>query len=97
MKIREAFAGGAMIGSGIIGCIVQSTGGVLHLFSAFVAMQVSGFWAGVVTFFLPVVSEIYWLIRLGPSSGYGIIVLAWTGLLVIGFAGMGVAAFFSEE
>jgi hypothetical protein len=97
MRFKEAFASGVAVSSGIMGCVAQATAGLLHLFTTVIAFSRAGLFGGVVTFFLPAVSEIYWLIRLGPLSEYGLIVLTWAGLTLFGTVGMVFASHFFAE
>jgi len=97
VRLKEAFAGGVAVSSGMMGCIAQATAGLLHLLTTVIAFSQSGFGGGVVTFFLPIISETYWFIRLGPLSGYGLIVLTWTALILFSAIGMAFASHFSAE
>lgn len=55
-----------MIFRGGIGVIA----GVFHFWTMVIAYNWSGFWAAAVSFCFPVISEIYWAIRLTRVSGH---------------------------
>jgi tetratricopeptide (TPR) repeat protein len=97
IRTREGFASGMAIGSGVVGRLAQSTAGILHIFTTIIAFSQSGLGASIATFFFPVFSEIYWVLRLGPLRGYGLIVIIWTGLMVLAFAGMAIATRLGTE
>ncbi len=83
-------AAGASATWAVAGCIVQATAGVLHLLTVVIALDQSGFGAALLTFFVPVVAEVYWFFRLGPQSGFGIMVMVWLGLCVLTIASIAV-------
>lgn len=94
MKIKKLLKFGVAAGAGatwaVAGCIVQVTAGMLHLLATVIALDESGFGAALLTLFLPVVAEVYWFFRLGPQSGFGIMVMVWFGFLVLTFASQAV-------
>ena len=96
MKITRLLKFGVAAGAGVTwavaGCVVQATAGVLHLLTAVVALDQSGPGAAVLSFFLPVIAEVYWFFRLGWQSLFGMIVLAWLGLCVLALLSWGVIA-----
>ncbi len=55
-----------------------------------IALDESGFGAALLTLFLPVVAEVYWFFRLGPQSGFGIMVMVWLGLCILTIASIAV-------
>lgn len=82
-------------GSTVLGCalMILRTGikllaGLFHLWTIVIAYHRSGFLAAAVSFFLPVLSEIYWAIKLIGISGqflnpYTIVMLGLIGLWII--------------
>jgi hypothetical protein len=44
--------------------------GILHLWAIVIAYSVEGFIAGIVTFFLPIISAMYWFFVLGSMVGF---------------------------
>lgn len=94
MKIKRLLKVGVGAGAGatwaVAGCIVQATAGVLHLLTTVVALDESGPGAALLSFFLPVIAEIYWFFRLGWETLFGVMVLAWLGLCVLTLASMAV-------
>jgi hypothetical protein len=50
---------------------------VTHIWTVIIAFTVGGFWGGVITLFLPVIGEIYWMIKMfGVNDTYAYIALA---------------------
>ncbi len=94
MKIKKLLKFGVAAGAGmtwaVAGWVVQATAAVLHLFAAVIALEQSGSGAAVLTFFLPVIAEVYWFFRLGPKSEFGIAVMVWLGLCILALASMAV-------
>lgn len=46
---------------------------LFHFWTVIIAFQ-HGFWSGIITLFLPVVSEIYWIFKMfGENTAYSII------------------------
>jgi tetratricopeptide (TPR) repeat protein len=97
LKIREGFAAGMAIGAGMMTCLAQVTGGILHVFTVIIAFSQSGFAGGLLTLFFPVLGELYWVGRLGPLSWYGITVIIWTTLMLFGLVGLAFAPRFLDE
>ena len=94
MKIKRLLKIGVAAGAGVTwavgGWVVQATAALLHLLAAIIALELSGFGGALLTFFLPVIAEVYWFFRLGPKSGFGIAVMVWLGLCVLTLASMAV-------
>lgn len=67
----------------VLCCIVNP---VIHIWTVIIAYKTSGLWAAVISTPLPVVSEIYWLIRIGVNDGftspYCVTVIALLPLLI---------------
>jgi hypothetical protein len=50
---------------------------ITHIWTFIIALSVAGFWGGVITLFLPFLSEIYWMIKMfGVNDLY-----AWIALV----------------
>lgn len=65
----------------------------LHFLTVAGAWYQAGLWpGGVLTLLLPALAEGYWLWQLGPTSGYGLLVLLWLALFVLGLGGSALAA-----
>lgn len=96
MKIKKLLKFGVAAGASatwvVAGCIVQATAGMLHLLTVVIALDQSGRGAALLSFFLPVIAEIYWFFRLGWESVFGVIVLVWLGLCVLTLASVAVIA-----
>jgi hypothetical protein len=61
---------------------------LLHVWTIILAYQFSGFIGAVLSFFLPVISEIWWAVviwkRVGPLNLYMLAIVAVVALFVIG-------------
>ena len=73
-------------------------GALVHFLATFIAWDLSGFWAALLTFFFPVIGEVYWIYKLWTQTGNFWSLLAigcalyigvWTALSV--FAGIAAA------
>lgn len=91
------FAIAAFVGSQAFGCIAALTASTIHLLTCLVAFANSGLVGFVLTCFLPVISEAYWLFRLGPTSVYGIVVLVWLALFILPWVGILVASILQKQ
>jgi hypothetical protein len=61
---------------GIVYIAFMITALITHIWTVVIAFTESGFWAGVLTFILPVISEIYWMIKMfGENDLYAYIAL----------------------
>lgn len=65
----------------ILRLLSQFISGVGHLWTIVIAFKTAGFWAAVGTFFLPIISNIYWFVRVGNYAGY---FKSWYCLLFMG-------------
>ena len=86
-------------GFGIIGLAfaVQSIlGVVIHIWTVVIAFLTSGLFAAVITLILPVLSEIYWFIKVGSNVGFGttycVAIMVYIGLFGVAFLGIKIAS-----
>lgn len=59
----------------------------MRIWTVIIAYNTSGFWAAVISIPVPLVSDIYWLIRVGVNTGftspYCVTVIALLSLLIV--------------
>ena len=71
---------GCVVGAAVL-YVVYVTAFLIHLYTLYIAATESGFMAMLSTLLAPVISEIYWFIRVTASMGivnpYSIIILGW--------------------
>jgi len=61
---------------GLIFGLFGITAIITHIWTTYIAFTVGGFIAGIVTLFLPAISEIYWMFRMfGENDTYAYIAL----------------------
>jgi len=90
----------AMAGTSILLCSL--VGGVIHLYPTFLAFQASGYVAALLTFALPFLAEIYWIVIIWSHTGnfwHGLTIasIAYFILCVMTIAAAGVAASKSDQ
>lgn len=76
--------------SAILAEIIWLAGGCLHLYTVLIAYFWSGFWGAVITFIFPVISTIYWFVKMWNAAGtfwnfYCVVVSSWTIVFAIVF------------
>ena len=97
--IRKIIFGTSAGIAGIIYLGLQLGGLALHLFTTFLAYQVSGFFAAFLTFIFPPISELFWIWRFWNISGeflnfythwfivyIGAVVVGWVLIAIFGSA-----------
>ena len=93
MTVRENVGAGVM-GLAWMGAWVL--GAIIHVYTIVIAYSLSGLVAAVITLAFPVVSQVYWFFKVASFAGFGatycITVMAFLGLLGLGFAGALLAA-----
>ncbi|MDR0680754.1 MAG: hypothetical protein LBG15_02715 [Dysgonamonadaceae bacterium] len=61
---------------GVVYFTFMITALITHIWTVVIAFTESGFWAGILTFILPFISEIYWMIKMfGENDLYAYIAL----------------------
>jgi hypothetical protein len=62
---------------GMIGAVFIVTATITHIWTVIIAFTEGGFFAGVISLFLPFLSEIYWMVKMfGENDAY-----AYTALI----------------
>ena len=93
MTVRENVGAGVM-GMAWIGA--QILGAIIHVYTILIAYSLSGFFAAVISLALPVVSQVYWFFKVASLAGFGatycVTIMAFLGLLGLGFLGALLAA-----
>jgi hypothetical protein len=60
------------------------TGSITHVWTVIIAFQESGFWGGIISLVLPVLSELYWIFKmLGENNTYVVIAVIHTILALL--------------
>ena len=58
---------------------------VVHVWTVIIAFKISGFWAALLSFFFPIISQIFWLIKtFGENMMYFYVVLVSFAVAFIG-------------
>ena len=58
---------------------------VVHVWTVIIAFKISGFWAALLSFFFPFISQIFWVIKtFGENMMYFYVVLATFSVALIG-------------
>ena len=93
MGLKENVGGGI---SGLAWLTASLLGLVIHVWTIVIAFSVSGIVAAVLTLIFPVISEAFWFFRVGSnlsfSTTYCVSIMAYIGLLGVGFLGVVVAS-----
>jgi hypothetical protein len=93
MSIRENVGGGIMVLALIVASIL---GLIVHVLTIVIAFSVSGLFAAILTLIFPVLSEIYWFLKVGSNVGFGttycVSIMAYVGLFGVGFLGVMIAS-----
>ena len=63
--------------------IFEITAVATHIWTVVIAFKAGGFFAGVTSFFLPVLSEIYWIVKVFESNQVFVFVVLLHFLLVV--------------
>lgn len=94
----------ATVGGGAIGLIYLAfmlLGVVIYVWSIIVAYLYAGLIGAIVTVFIPVIAQVFWFFKVGLNYGfmtnYCMAVIAYVGIIVIGFIGIMVFSHFSEN
>jgi hypothetical protein len=58
-------------------------GGLLHLWTAYIAFSISGFIGGIISLFAPVISQIFWGFKAWSNSGFESPYIQWLIVLVV--------------
>ena len=63
--------------------IAEITGLITHIWTVIIGFLEGGFWGGLITLFLPIGSEIYWMFKMfGVNNTYSYIVLTQFILII---------------
>jgi len=93
MSIRENVGGGIMVLALIVASIL---GLIVHVLTIVIAFSVSGLFAAILTLIFPVLSEIYWFLKVGSNVGFGttycVSIMTYVGLFGVGFLGVMIAS-----
>ena len=93
MSIKENVGGGIMVLALIVASIL---GLIVHVLTIVIAFSVSGLFAAILTLIFPVLSEIYWFLKVGSNVGFGttycVSIMAYVGLFGVGFLGVMIAS-----
>lgn len=93
MSIRENVGGGIMVLALVVASIL---GLVVHVLTIVIAFSVSGLFAAILTLIFPVLSEIYWFLKVGSNVGFGttycVSIMAYVGLFGVGALGVMIAS-----
>lgn len=76
--------------------ILSILGLILHVWTIIIAFMIKGFLAALISFVLPVISQIFWFFKIGSNVGYTnnwfcISIMAYVGLWIVAFIGMAIA------
>jgi hypothetical protein len=63
--------------------IVWILGGLIHLWTIYIAYSISGLFSGVVSFFFPVISQIFWGYGAWRVSGFDSAYIQWLIIFVV--------------
>lgn len=50
--------------------VLSVLGVIIHVWTIILAFKIKGFFAAFMTFFFPVLSQIYWFFKIGTKAGY---------------------------
>lgn len=94
MSVQEN-VGCALAGTAYV--ILSGLGVIIHVWTIIVAFMIKGFWAAIITFIFPVLSQIFWFFKIGSNVGYTnnwfcIAIMVYVGLWVIVFVGAALAS-----
>jgi len=94
-----AYVFGGVAVHGIV--LLQMGGAFFHIFTVVVAYQASGAFAAVVTLFLPVISELYWAIRLWGTTAwleglFIVLFLSIVSIAILSLMSMGIGAWLTK-
>ena len=82
--LRRLFFGFSAGITGLAFLVIKLLGLALHIYTIYFAYIVKGFWAAIITFFLPFLSQVFWVFN--TVSGFGQWInpyTFWVGLYVI--------------
>lgn len=103
MKLRNAAVGTIGWLTGLLTIALYIAGSLIHLWAITIAFFESGFIAAVITFFLPVVSQIYWIFYISRGldtffNSFTIVIAAYlVGWLVVICLSFLTSYFYKEE
>jgi len=93
MSVQEN-AGCALAGTAYM--ILSVLGVIIHVWTIILAFMIKGFFAAIITFVFPVLSQIFWFFKIGANVGYTnnwfcIAIMVYAGLWVVVFVGAAIA------
>ena len=94
MSVREN-VGCAM--AGVAYTILYVLGAIIHVWTIILSFMIKGFFAALITFVFPVLSQIFWFFKIGANVGYTnnpfcIAIIVYVGLWALVLVGAAVAS-----
>lgn len=85
MKHKNVVRNFFYIVSSVLKVIASILAAVVHVWTVIIAFKISGFWAALLSFLFPIISQIYWAVKIfGENMMYFYAVLATFSVALIG-------------